>query len=75
MFEVLEGKFLASDESKDPARRSYHDVWAVGLQDLLVLGDGQASEEHSDLKQKIKRRKFQLFIVLNLILVLHCQHQ
>jgi hypothetical protein len=35
----------------DLTRSSDHDVRAVGLQDLLVLGDGQTAKEHADLKK------------------------
>ena len=37
-----------------PARGADHDVGAVVLQHLLVLGDGQTSEEHSNLKIFLK---------------------
>jgi hypothetical protein len=35
----------------DLTRSSDHDVGAVGLQDLLVLGDGQTAKEHADLEK------------------------
>ena len=78
MFEVLQGKFLAPDESEDPARRANHDVGAVSLQDLLVLGDSQASEEHSNLEHKINATVTFLHFVFNLFELNscpHCQHQ
>merc|ERR1719318_2554734 len=49
MFQVLERKFLASDESQNPARGSHHDMRAVRLQNLLVLGNGKTTEKHSNL--------------------------
>jgi hypothetical protein len=58
MFQVLERKFLAPDESQDPARSSHHYVGAVGLQNLLVLRDGKTTEEHSNLRKVIIKYGF-----------------
>ena len=50
VLDVLQVELLALDESQESAGSSDDDVRAVGLQDLLVFGDGQTAEEHSDLK-------------------------
>ena len=50
VLDVLQVELLALDESQESAGSSDDDVRAVGLQDLLLFGDGEASEEHADLK-------------------------
>ena len=52
MLEVLEVQLLGADEGEDPAGGADHDVGAVALEHRLVLGDGQATEEHGALKMK-----------------------
>merc|ERR1719237_716083 len=49
VLEVLEVELLAPDQRQDPAGSADDDVRAVGLEHLLVLGDRQATEEHSGL--------------------------
>ena len=48
MLEMLQIELLAPDQGQDPARSAHHDMRAVGLEHLLVLGDGQAAEEDAD---------------------------
>lgn len=43
MFQVFERKFLAPDESQDPAWSPHHDMRAVTLQNLLVLSNGKTT--------------------------------
>ena len=52
MLEVLQVELLAANESKDAARCANHNVWAVGLEDLLILADGQAAKEDGNLKEE-----------------------
>jgi len=49
MLHVLQAQLLALDESEQTTWSSDDDVRAVGFQNLLVLGDGQTSEENADL--------------------------
>ena len=49
MFQVLERQLLVPDESQNPAWSPNHDVGAVALQNLLILGNGKTSEKYSDL--------------------------
>ena len=51
VFQILQTQLLALDQGKDAARSSNNNVRTVVLQHLLVLGDGHASEENSNLKQ------------------------
>jgi hypothetical protein len=51
VLDVLEVELLALDERQDAAGRADDDVRAVGLQHLLVLGDGQATEEDANLER------------------------
>lgn len=46
MLDVLQSKGLVPDEGQDAAWRPDDDVRAVLLQDLFILLDGQATEEH-----------------------------
>lgn len=50
MLDVLQVELLASDQSKDPSGGADHNVGAVGLEHLLVLGDGETAEKYADLK-------------------------
>ena len=50
MFQVLERQLLAPDESQNPARSPNHDVGAVALQNLLILGNDKTSKKYSDLR-------------------------
>ncbi len=52
VLDVLQVELLAADEGQDAAGGADDNVGAVGLQDLLVLGDGQSTEEDTDLKRK-----------------------
>ena len=49
VFQILQTQLLALDQGEDAARSSNNNVRTVVLQHLLVLGDGHASEEDSDL--------------------------
>ncbi len=49
MLDVLQIEGFVSDQGEDSARRADHDVRAALLQDLLVLLDGHAAEEHGHL--------------------------
>ena len=49
VFQILQTQLLALDQGKDAARSSNNNVRTVVLQHLLVLGDGHASEEDSNL--------------------------
>ena len=51
VLEVLHGELLGADEG---AAGAHHDVRAVVLQRLLVLGDGQAAEEHANLREGVR---------------------
>lgn len=46
MFDVLQTEGLVPDERQDATRRPDDNVRAVLLQDVLVLLDGHAAEEH-----------------------------
>ena len=50
VLDVFQIQLLALDESQESTGSSDDDVRAVGLQDLLVLGDGETAEENADLK-------------------------
>merc|ERR1719507_2643923 len=49
VLQILQRKLLGSDQSQNPARGAGHNVGAVVLQHLLVLGNGKSSEEHTNL--------------------------
>ena len=49
MLDVLQVEGLLACESEDAAGGADNDVWTVSLEDRLVLLDGHATEEHSDL--------------------------
>ncbi len=51
MLQVLEVQLLAADEGEDPAGGADHDVWAVGLEHLLVLADGESAKEDGNLEE------------------------
>ena len=50
VLQVLQVEFLGLDQGQNTARSSDHNVGAVGLQNLLVLGDGQTSKKYADLQ-------------------------
>ena len=52
MLDVFEVELLGADEGEDAAGGSHHDVRAVALQHLLVLGDRQTAEEHTVLQKR-----------------------
>ena len=52
MLEVLAVQLLALDEGEDAAGRAHHNVGTVGLDDRLVLADGQPTKEHANLTVK-----------------------
>ena len=49
MLDVLQVQGLVADQRQDASWRAHHDVGAVLLQDVLVLLDGHATEEHGRL--------------------------
>merc|ERR1712227_263301 len=49
VFQILQTQLLTLDQGEDAARSSNNNVRTVVLQHLLVLGDGHASEENSNL--------------------------
>ena len=49
MLDVFQVEGLLARESEDAAGCADDDVWTVCLEDRLVLLDGHAPEEHSDL--------------------------
>ena len=51
VFDVLQVELLALDKGQDTSGGSNDDVRTIGLQDLLVLGDGQAAKKDANLKQ------------------------
>ena len=51
VLEILQGQFLALDQGQDTAGSADHDVGTVVLDDLLVLGNGHASEENANLNR------------------------
>ena len=51
VFDVLQVELLALDEGQDTSGGSNDDVRTIGLQDLLVLGDGQAAKKDANLKK------------------------
>ena len=50
MLQILERELLTLDQSQNTARSAHDDVGTVVLQNLLILGNGHASKEHSDLQ-------------------------
>ena len=61
--------------SSSPARGADHDVGAVVLQDLLVLGDGQTSKEHSDLRKNSAKAPSEVDSLASFILMCICAAQ
>jgi hypothetical protein len=53
VFDILQVQFLALDESQDTPGGSDDNMRAVRFQDLLVFGDGKASEKDANLKGRI----------------------
>ena len=52
VLEILDGQLLGAGEGEDTARGAHHNVWAVVLQHLLVLGDREAAEEYPNLQSR-----------------------
>ena len=48
MFQVFEVELLTLDQSKDTARGTNNDVWAVILEGLLIFADVHATKENAD---------------------------
>ena len=50
VLEILDGQLLGAGEGEDTAGGAHHDVRAVVLQHLLILGDGEAAEKYPNLQ-------------------------
>ena len=77
MLDMLEVQRLLPCQGQDSAGCSDDDVWAVGLQHLLVLLDADAAEEHCNLDIiQVFRKPLILFMNLEgqLACVAHDKH-